>query len=98
MRLLFHHNVPAPLRRLLIRHEISLAAELGWHEMVNGELLAAAERVGFDVLLTADPNIRYQQNLANQEDRPGGTVFECLAASGAARGQDRWGDRACREG
>lgn len=64
MRLLFDHNVPAPLRRLLTRYEIMLAGELGWHEMVNGDLLTAAERAGFDVLLTADQNIRYQQNLA----------------------------------
>ncbi len=66
MRLLFDHNVPAPLRRLLPRYEIKRAGELGWHEMVNGELLAAAERAGFNVLVTADKNIRYQQNLINR--------------------------------
>ena len=54
MRLLFDHNVPAPLRRLLTRYEIKLAGELCWHELTNGELLAAAEQAGFELLLTAD--------------------------------------------
>ncbi len=66
MRLLFDHNVPAPLRRLLTRCEIKLAGELGWHELANGDLLVAAQQAGFDVLITADQNIRYQQNLADR--------------------------------
>ena len=66
MRLLFDHNVPAPLRRLLTGYDISLAGELGWQRLTNGELLAAAEQAGFDVLLTADQNLRYQQNLSGR--------------------------------
>jgi hypothetical protein len=63
VRLLFDQNIPAPLRRLLPQYDIKLAAEFSWQELVNGDLLAAAERAGFDVLLTADQNLRYQQNL-----------------------------------
>ena len=36
---------------------------MGWDRLTNGELLASAEEVGFDVLLTTDKNIRYQQDL-----------------------------------
>ncbi len=37
---------------------------MGWGELRNGDLLRAAEEAGFDVLMTADQNLRYQQNLA----------------------------------
>lgn len=39
----------------------------GWDRLTNGELLAAAEEAGFDVLLTTDKNIRYQQNLTGRK-------------------------------
>jgi hypothetical protein len=35
----------------------------GWEELENGDLIDAAETAGFDVLVTTDKNIRYQQNL-----------------------------------
>ena len=35
---------------------------MGWSDLANGELIAVAEAAGFDVLITADRNIRYQQN------------------------------------
>ena len=63
MRLLFDHNVPAPLRRLISGYDTAFTDEWGWSELTNGDLLAAAEAAGFDVLLTADRNLRYQQNL-----------------------------------
>ncbi len=66
MRLLFDHNVPAPLRRLMPRCDISFADECGWSELTNGDLLAAAEAAGFDALLTADRNLRHQQNLSGR--------------------------------
>jgi len=52
LRLLFDHNMPAPLRRDLPRHEVVLAAELGWEELQNGDPLTAAEAAGFQVLVT----------------------------------------------
>lgn len=66
MRLLFDHNVPAPLRRLIPGHDTVFAEEQGWSELANGDLLAAAEAAGFDVLLTADRNLRHQQNLSGR--------------------------------
>jgi glutamate racemase len=42
---------------------VSTAYELGWATLKNGELLAAAENSGFEVLVTTDTNLQYQQNL-----------------------------------
>ncbi len=43
------------------------AAQQGWDKLRNGELLAVAEEAGFDLLLTTDKNMRYQQNLAGRK-------------------------------
>src|SRR5258708_1884687 len=63
MLVLFDHSVPAPLSPYLTGHTITEARTRGWDTLSNGDLLAEAERAGFDVLLTADKNIQYQQNL-----------------------------------
>src|ERR1035437_1590662 len=63
MLVLFDHSVPAPLSPYLIGHAITEARTRGWDTLANGDLLAEAERAGFDVFLTADKNMRYQQNL-----------------------------------
>jgi hypothetical protein len=65
-RILFDVNVPRPLARLLTRHDVELADALGWRELTNGDLLSAAEQAGFDLMLTADTNLRYQQNLSGR--------------------------------
>ena len=39
---------------------------MGWQSISNGELLAQTEAAGFEVMLTAEKNIRYQQNLTNR--------------------------------
>ncbi len=64
MRVLFDQGTPAPLRRLLAGHAVATAYELGWATLKNGELLAAAEVQAFDVLVTTDTSLKYQQNLA----------------------------------
>ena len=66
MRILFDHGTPVPLRLLLRGHEIVTAYERGWSRLKNGELLAAAESEQFEVLITTDRNLRYQQNLAGR--------------------------------
>ena len=66
MRILLDHNVPAPLRHWLIGHQVETAYERGWAELSNGDLLGMAEQAGFDVLITTDRGIRYQQNLAQR--------------------------------
>src|SRR5450432_2620088 len=67
MRVLFDQATPLPIRPHLEGHEVRTAAQQGWDTFKNGELLAAAEAAGFDVLLTTDKNIRYQQNLMGRK-------------------------------
>ena len=52
-----------PLRAFLSQHEVSTSFERGWSQLKNGELLDAAEREGYDVLVTTDTNLQFQQNL-----------------------------------
>ena len=66
MRVLFDQGTPAPLRRLLPGHAVFTAYELGWSTLKNGELLAIAESQAFDVLVTTDTNLKYQQNLISR--------------------------------
>ena len=63
MRVLFDHVTPSGVARSLPGHVVTKAKDRGWDTLSNGERLAEAERAGFDVLLTADKNMRYQQNL-----------------------------------
>jgi len=65
VKILFDHGTPAPLRRALSGHSVSTANEMGWSEIDNGRLLSAAE-IEFDVIITTDQSIRYQQNLAGR--------------------------------
>jgi len=63
VKILFDHNVPYGLRLGLTSHTVWLADEMGWAEVSNGELLRAAEAAGFEVMVTCDQSISYQQNL-----------------------------------
>jgi len=68
LRILFDHNVPAGARLLLPGHEVRTFAEMNWPpQLENGELLSAAEATAFDVPVTSDQNIRYQQNLRDRK-------------------------------
>jgi hypothetical protein len=66
MRILFDHVTPSGIARFLPGHAVTKAKDRGWDRLSNGNLLAEAERAGFDVLLTADKNMRYQQNLTGR--------------------------------
>jgi hypothetical protein len=61
--ILFDHGTPKGLIRALLGHTIHTAQSRGWDSLSNGALLDAAEEAGFQVLLTTDRRIRYQQNL-----------------------------------
>ncbi len=67
MLVLFDHSVPAPLAAYLTGHAVTEARTRGWDTLSNGDLLAEADRAGFDVFVTADKNIRYQQNLSGRK-------------------------------
>ena len=67
MRVLFDQGTPVPLRQALTGHRVSTAYELGWATLKNGELLRSAEEQGFEVLVTTDTNLRYQQNLTARQ-------------------------------
>ncbi len=67
MRVLFDQATPLPIRDYLKEHDVRTAAQQGWERLQNGDLLEAAEQAGFDVLVTTDKNIRYQQNLSERK-------------------------------
>ena len=63
MLVLFDQGTPRGIADSLPNHTVREAKSQGWDTLTNGELLIAAEQAGFDVLLTTDKNLRYQQNL-----------------------------------
>src|SRR5437870_11608475 len=66
MRILFDQGTPVQIRRSLEAHTVKTSREQGWSTLANSELLRVAEEAGFDVLLTTDKNMRYQQNLESR--------------------------------
>ena len=67
MLIIFDQATPVPIRPYLEQHTVRTAAQQGWDKLSNGDLLTAAEEAGFDILLTTDKNLRYQQNLAGRK-------------------------------
>jgi hypothetical protein len=67
MRILFDQGTPVPLRRYLTSHVVDTAFERGWSALHNGALLNVAEQEGYDLLITTDQNLRYQQRLADRQ-------------------------------
>ena len=68
MLVLFDNGTPRTLARYLIdHHTVTEARARGWQELENGDLLREAEAAGFQVLITTDKNLSYQQNLAGRK-------------------------------
>jgi len=65
MKILLDECVPWPMHRLLTGHDCTTAQKRGWGGISNGDLLQLAE-TEFDLFVTSDQNIRYQQNLAHR--------------------------------
>ncbi|MDZ7589490.1 MAG: hypothetical protein U5L05_02115 [Rubrivivax sp.] len=63
MRILLDESLPHDLASLVRGHAVSTVQEEGWSSVKNGKLLALAA-MRFDVFLTADRNLEFQQNLA----------------------------------
>ncbi len=66
MKILFDNGTPRPIAKVLVGHEVSFARRIGWHELENGDLIKKAEDAGYDMILSTDKNIRYQQNLVGR--------------------------------
>ena len=67
MRIVFDQGTPQPLRHHLTGHSVDTVYELGWSTLQNGVLLVTAERAGYDLFITTDQNLRYQQNLTGRK-------------------------------
>lgn len=67
MKILFDQGTPAPLRQHLLGHQVDTAYEQGWSTLTNGNLLRAAEQAGYQLLITTDQNLRYQQKLTDRQ-------------------------------
>ena len=67
MLVLFDQGTPVGIRDFLTKHTFKTAREQGWSTLLNGELLREAENAGFEILLTTDKNLVYQQNLTGRK-------------------------------
>ncbi len=65
MKILLDECVPWPMHKILSGHVCMSARQCGWGGIKNGDLLRQAE-TEFDLFITSDQNIRYQQNLAGR--------------------------------
>jgi len=89
MKVLLDECVPWPIHRLLVGHECRTAQQKGWGGIKNGQLLQLAE-AEFELFITADQNLRYQQNLAGRRDF--GTFHKQAAPYQGGGGFDSRGD------
>lgn len=72
MRVLLDEQLPKRLARELIGHGVRTVQQQGWAGLTNGELLARAVEDGFELFITADRNLEFQQNLT---DSPLGVIL-----------------------
>jgi hypothetical protein len=64
VRVLLDEQLPRQLARELAGHEVRTVQQQGWAGLKNGELLRRAGEAGYQVFITADQNLEFQQNLA----------------------------------
>jgi hypothetical protein len=74
MKILLDECVPAPMRSLLSNHACATVQAKGWSGIRNGDLLQRPE-AEFDLFITSDQNIRYQQNLGWSKHRNSRTLI-----------------------
>ncbi len=67
MRIILDESVPQKLRLLIEGHTVVTAWYQGWSGLQNGALLDAAEQAGFELFITADQELSYQQNLTGRK-------------------------------
>ncbi len=67
-KILLDENLPRPLaKEFSDKFKIKTVSEMGWANKKNGALLKAMIEENFDILVTVDKNLRYQQNLDKYE-------------------------------
>lgn len=66
MKVLLDENIDIEFRHCLLAHDVTHVRMLGWDSLSNGKLLSAAESEGFQAFITADQNLRFQQNIAKR--------------------------------
>jgi predicted nuclease of predicted toxin-antitoxin system len=66
MKIIIDECVPHIVKRRLPDRQIKTVQEMGWAGIKNGELLKLVE-ADFEVFITSDKNLRYQQNLENRK-------------------------------
>jgi hypothetical protein len=64
VKVLLDEDVPRPLKRDLVGHDVATVPEMGWAGVRNGVLLGLAAAASFEVLLTCDRGMQYQQNVS----------------------------------
>jgi hypothetical protein len=84
MLILFDQVTPSGIARFLPGHTILKAKDRGWDTLSNGDLLAEAERAGFDLLLTVDENMRHQQKPQRPQNSPCGAEHSKVAGCSIA--------------
>ena len=67
MRVLLDEQLPRQLAREIGGHDVSTVQQRGWAGLKNGELLRVAAEASFEVLITADRNLQFQQNLSQSQ-------------------------------
>ncbi|WP_428491609.1 hypothetical protein [Rhodopila sp.] len=65
-RVLIDQSAPRRIAQFLTAHHVEVAYDRGWATLTNGDLLDAIEQAGFEVFVTADQNLRFQQNLRHR--------------------------------
>ena len=66
MKIILDENIPKYLKFMLSQYDVSTVQEQGWSGISNGDLISRIEG-SFDIFITADKNLKYQQNLINQK-------------------------------
>jgi predicted nuclease of predicted toxin-antitoxin system len=65
VRVLLDEQLPRQLAPYLVGHEVRTVQQQGWAGQKNGELLKLAAAAGFEIFLTSDQSLEFQQNLSN---------------------------------
>lgn len=86
LRILFDQNVAANLKPFLLPALVSLPKDFGWGTLKNGQLLKAAEKEGFDLLLTCDKSMKKHERVSGRkiavlefEPQPWRRLQHCIA-------------------